>query len=51
MAAGDPDFEGVVVGLGALGIVTRVTLAVQPYYEMRQRVFERRGVGHAVRAL
>ena len=40
---GDPDFEGHVVGLGALGIVTRVTLAVQPFYEMRQRVFQ--GVG------
>jgi xylitol oxidase len=43
VAAGDPEFEGVVVGLGALGIVTRVVLAVQPYYEMRQRVFQ--GVG------
>jgi alditol oxidase len=40
MAAGDPEFEGVVVGLGALGIVTRVTLAVQPYYAVRQRVYE-----------
>jgi xylitol oxidase len=40
LAAGDADFEGVVVGLGALGIVTRVTLAVQPHYEMRQRVFQ-----------
>jgi alditol oxidase len=40
VAAGDPAFEGVVVGLGALGLVTRVTLAVQPYYEMRQRVFQ-----------
>jgi alditol oxidase len=40
VAAGDPDFEGVVVGLGALGIVTSVTLAVQPYYEVRQRVFQ-----------
>jgi alditol oxidase len=36
----DPDFEGAVVGLGALGAVTRVTLAVQPFYEVRQRVFE-----------
>jgi hypothetical protein len=36
---GDPDFDGLVVGLGALGAVTRVTLAVEPYYEMRQRVF------------
>jgi xylitol oxidase len=43
VASGDVDFEGVVVSLGALGIVTRVTLAVQPYYEMRQRVFQ--GVG------
>jgi alditol oxidase len=43
VAAGDPEFAGVVVGLGALGIVTRVVLAVQPYYEMRQRVFQ--GVG------
>jgi alditol oxidase len=42
VAAGDPNFEGIVVGLGALGIVTRVTLAVQPFFEMRQRVF--RGV-------
>jgi alditol oxidase len=40
VAAGDPDFEGVVVGLGALGIVTSLTLAVQPYYEVRQRVFQ-----------
>jgi alditol oxidase len=40
VAAGEPDFEGAVVGLGALGAVTRVTLAVQPFYEMRQRVYE-----------
>ena len=37
---GDPDFDGLVVGLGALGVVTRVTLNVQPTYEVRQRVFE-----------
>ncbi len=37
---GNPWFDGFVVGLGALGIVTRVTLAVQPFYEMRQRVFQ-----------
>jgi xylitol oxidase len=43
LAAGDREFEGAVVGLGALGLVIRVTLAVQPYYEVRQRVFE--GVG------
>jgi xylitol oxidase len=37
---GDPDFDGLVVGLGALGAVTRITLDVQPAYEMKQRVFE-----------
>jgi alditol oxidase len=37
---GDADFEGVVVGLGALGAVTRLTLDVQPAFEVRQRVFE-----------
>lgn len=34
-------FDGFVVGVGALGIVTRVTLAVQPYYEVAQMVYER----------
>ncbi len=38
---GEPDFEGLVVGLGALGAVTRITLDVEPAYEVRQRVFER----------
>ena len=37
---GDPDFDGLVVGLGALGAVTRITLDVQPSYEVQQRVFE-----------
>ena len=37
---GEPDFDGLVVGLGALGVVTRVTLDVEPAYEARQRVFE-----------
>ena len=37
---GDLDFDGLVVGLGALGAVTRITLDVQPAYEMKQRVFE-----------
>ena len=40
---GDPGFEGFVVGLGALGAVTRVTLEVEPAYEVRQRVFESLG--------
>ncbi|MEO8688200.1 MAG: D-arabinono-1,4-lactone oxidase [Solirubrobacteraceae bacterium] len=39
-ARGDDDFDGVVVGLGALGAVTRVMLDVEPAYEVRQRVFE-----------
>lgn len=39
-ARGDADFEGMVVGLGALGAVTRVTLDVEPAYDVRQRVFE-----------
>jgi len=37
---GDPDFDGMVVGLGALGAVTRIALDVEPAYEVRQRVFE-----------
>ena len=39
-ARGDDDFDGLVVGLGALGAMTRVTLDVEPAYEVRQRVFE-----------
>jgi xylitol oxidase len=41
LSRGDADFDGVVVGLGALGAVTRVTVDVEPAYEVRQRVFER----------
>jgi xylitol oxidase len=37
---GDADFNGLVVGLGALGAVTRITLDVEPAYEVRQRVYE-----------
>jgi xylitol oxidase len=40
VSRGDPDFDGVVVGLGALGAVTRITLDVQPAFEVRQQVFE-----------
>ena len=39
-ARGDPDFAGLVVGLGAAGIVTRIALDVEPAYAVRQRVFE-----------
>jgi alditol oxidase len=42
---GAPDFDGLVVGLGALGAVTRVTLDVEPAYQVRQRAFE--GLGWA----
>jgi xylitol oxidase len=38
---GDDRFDGLVVGLGALAVVTRVTLDVEPYYEMSQRVYDR----------
>jgi xylitol oxidase len=34
-----PDFDGMVVGLGALGIVTRVTLDIQPTFDVRQDVY------------
>jgi xylitol oxidase len=33
-------FKGAVVGLGALGVITRITLDVQPAYLMRQYVYE-----------
>jgi xylitol oxidase len=36
----DADFEGLVVGLGALGVVIRITLDVEPAYVVRQQVFE-----------
>src|SRR5918999_1645797 len=39
-ARGDADFDGLVVGLGATGAVTRLTLDVEPAYDVRQRVFE-----------
>jgi xylitol oxidase len=44
-ARGDTDFNGLVVGLGALGAVTRITLDVEPAYHVRQRVFEGLGWG------
>ncbi len=36
---GDPDFDGAVVGLGALGIVSELTLDIQPRFEVRQNLF------------
>jgi len=37
---GDAGFEGMVVNLGALGVMTRVTLEVEPTYRVRQVVYE-----------
>jgi xylitol oxidase len=37
---GDARFDGMVVSLGALGVVTRVTLDIQPGFDMRQDAFE-----------
>lgn len=36
--AGEPDFTGAVVSLGALGIVTRVTLRIEPSFDVAQEV-------------
>jgi xylitol oxidase len=33
-------FSGVVVGLGALGVITKITLEVEPAFQMTQRVYE-----------
>src|SRR5207342_1850002 len=36
---GEPDFDGSVVALGALGVVTSLSLDVEPTYDVRQDVF------------
>lgn len=36
---GDPGFDGAVVSLGALGVVTEVTIDIQPTFDVRQRLF------------
>src|SRR5205823_3036666 len=33
-------FQGVVVGLGGLGVVTKLTLDIEPTFEVRQDVYE-----------
>ncbi len=38
--SGDPAFAGAVIGLGALGIVTRLTLDLVPAFTIRQYVYE-----------
>jgi alditol oxidase len=40
LSRGEPDFDGAVVGLGALGVVTALTLDVQPAFEVRQFVYD-----------
>nr|WP_183754477.1 D-arabinono-1,4-lactone oxidase [Rhizobium sp. BK181] len=40
VARGDADFAGMVVHLGALGVVTRVTLDVQPEFQVAQCVYD-----------
>ena len=47
-APGDPTEDGVVVSLGALGVVTAITLAVEPAYQVRQDVFEDVGFDRAL---
>ena len=37
---GDPDFAGVLPSLGALGILTRITLETQPSYAVAQTVWQ-----------
>ena len=39
LRAQDQQFAGAVVNLGALGVVTKVTLDIQPTYKMRQQVY------------
>jgi len=40
LSAEDDDFRGAVVGLGALGLVTQMTLRVKPAFAVRQWVWE-----------
>jgi len=47
-APGDPTAGGAVVSLGALGVVTAITLAVEPAYQVRQDVFEDIGFDRAL---
>jgi xylitol oxidase len=37
---GDEGFDGAVVGLGAIGVVTALTLDVKPAFELRQYVYD-----------
>jgi xylitol oxidase len=44
-------FHGAVVGLGGLGVVTKLTLDVQPAFNMRQVVYENLSFAHLERHL
>jgi alditol oxidase len=44
--ANEAQFLGAVVGLGALGVVTRVTLDLQPTYEVAQSVYRNLSFDH-----
>ncbi|MFK7919661.1 MAG: FAD-binding protein [Ilumatobacter sp.] len=37
---GEPDFDGVVVGLGALGLIVGVELRTEPHYTVTQTVYD-----------
>jgi alditol oxidase len=39
IGGGDPRFPGAVVNLGAIGIITQLTVAVEPSYQLWQRVY------------
>lgn len=40
MRRGHTDFDAAIVSLGALGVVTRVTLDIEPTFQLRQDVYE-----------
>jgi xylitol oxidase len=40
LVEGDEELAGAVVGLGALGVVTKVSLAIQPAFEIAQVVYD-----------
>ncbi|MFI5226579.1 MAG: FAD-binding protein [Candidatus Limnocylindrales bacterium] len=44
----DDEFVGAVVGLGGLGVVTALTLALEPTYRMRQDLYEDLPFGEAL---
>jgi alditol oxidase len=43
-----PEFAGAVVHLGALGVVTELTLAIEPTFEVRQDVYEHMPWAHLI---